>query len=137
MPRGNILSINPTMLTLKHLIKLKKNWVVSVAALNYRLHSVGVLSDWHYRTLCIEISKAGYRKSEPESAQRETSQILAKVFLALREDGLSKIDIADQIGVSAEELDRMVFGLVLLGLDGGGNGRPSLRKNPTYLKVIK
>lgn len=137
MPRGSVLSLSRRMFTLKHLIELKKSWIVSVAALNYRLHSVGVLSDWHYRTLCIEISKRGYRKSEPEGASRETSQILAKVFATLRDEGVSKAVVAEQIKLDVEELDRMVFGLILLGLDGGsseGSSAPSMRP---LLRVIK
>ena len=43
-----------------------------VAALAYRLHAVGVLSEWHYRQIYIEISKRGYRTREPEEAPRET-----------------------------------------------------------------
>ena len=44
----------PRLASIDHLIKLKKIWRVSVAALTYRLHSVGVLSDWHYQSLYIE-----------------------------------------------------------------------------------
>ena len=137
MPRGNVLTISSRMLTLNHLIKLKKNWIVSVAALNYRLHTVGILSDWHYRMLCIEISKAGYRKSEPEGARRETSQMLAKVFSALRDEGITKGDIAEQIGIEPGELDRLVFGLVMLGLRGGSSSSVSPSRKRPQLRVIK
>ena len=80
----------------------------------------------------IEISKRGYRKSEPEEAQRETSQMLAKVFAALRDESISKGDIASEVCVPAEELDQLVFGLALTGLIGGGNGRGSQGSRPSF-----
>jgi Zn-dependent peptidase ImmA (M78 family)/DNA-binding XRE family transcriptional regulator len=127
MPRATVLSQAPYMASLEHLIQLKKYWSVSVAALNYRLHSVGVLSDWHYQSLCIELSKRGYRKREPAEGQRETSQILQKVFAALRSESISKGDIASELCVPVEELDQLVFGLALTGLSGGSRvtGRSS------------
>src|SRR5690242_180663 len=48
MPRASVLAHAPRLTTIDHLIKLKKYWGVSAAALTYRLHAVGVLSDWHY-----------------------------------------------------------------------------------------
>ena len=60
-----------------------------------------------------------YRKSEPESLPRETSQILGKVFTALRKEGVAKSDIAAELHVTDEELDEMVFGLVLNAVKRG------------------
>jgi hypothetical protein len=42
----------------------------------------------------IEISKRGYRKAEPEGGPRETSQVLHKVFAALRAEGITQQVIA-------------------------------------------
>src|SRR4029077_3081434 len=44
MPRATVLANMPRLATVDRLIKLKKYWAVSVAALAYRLHAVGVLS---------------------------------------------------------------------------------------------
>jgi hypothetical protein len=52
------------------------------------------LSDGNYRKLYIEISKRGYRKAEPEGGPRETSQVLHKVFAALRAEGITQQVIA-------------------------------------------
>lgn len=111
MPRASILAQAPRLATVDHLVRLKTYWTVSVAALAYRLHAVGVLTDWHYRALCIEIGTRGYRKCEPNEAPRETSQVLAKVFAALREEGIVKSDIARELRISTEELEQLVFGL--------------------------
>lgn len=65
MPRASVLANAPHMATVDQLVRFKVYWTVSVAALAYRLHDVGLVSDWHYRNLCIEIAKRGYRKREP------------------------------------------------------------------------
>jgi Zn-dependent peptidase ImmA (M78 family) len=120
MPRASILAHVPRFATLNTLVQLKKQWIVSVSALAFRLHAVGAISDWHYRTLFIEIAQRGWRTNEPEGAQRETSQLLAKVFAALRDDGVSKDDVARALHVDATEVDKLVFGLILVGVDGAG-----------------
>jgi Zn-dependent peptidase ImmA (M78 family)/DNA-binding XRE family transcriptional regulator len=133
MPRASVLSNAPHMATVDQLIRFKAFWTVSVAALAYRLHDVGLVSDWHHRTLCIEIAQRGYRKSEPNEARRETSQVLAKVFAALREEGTSKADIASALSIHVEEIDQLVFGLAMTGLTPSGvkstarGPRPELR----------
>jgi len=132
MPRATVLAYAPRVATIDHLVKLKKYWSVSAAALTYRLHVVGALTDWHYQSLYIELSSRGYRKREPDEGQRESSQILQKVFAALRNESISKGDIASELCVSVEELDQLVFGLALTALKGGGarskrsGGAPSL-----------
>lgn len=117
MPRASVLANAPRMATVDQLIRFKPYWTVSVAALAYRFHDVGLVSDWHYRTLCIEIAKRGYRKHEPNEAHRETSQMLTKIFSALREEGVTKKDIAAALNVHNDELDQLVFGLALTGLN--------------------
>lgn len=137
MPRGSVLANAPRFATIEHLVKLKHYWTVSVAALAYRLHAVGVLSEWHYRHLCIEISKRGYRSKEPEEAPRETSQVLTKVFAALGDDSLLKRDIAEQLYITAEEIEQLVFGLAVKSLTGApGRGAFSGQKQ-RHLRVVK
>ena len=113
MPRASVLANAPRMATIRHLIQLKKLWIVSVAALAYRLHALELLTDWHYRTLCIEMAQLGYRTNEPEGAQRERSHILATVFAALRDEGVSKAAVAEQLQIEVDELDKLVFGLMI------------------------
>jgi Zn-dependent peptidase ImmA (M78 family)/DNA-binding XRE family transcriptional regulator len=138
MPRSSVLANAPYMATVDQLVRHKVYWTVSVAALAHRLHDVGLVSDWHYRTLTIEVSKRGYRKQEPNEAQREISQVLAKVFSALREDGVTKADIAEALFIHTEEIDRLVFGLVLTCLAAipGNSSNHSGGKRPE-LHIIK
>jgi Zn-dependent peptidase ImmA (M78 family)/transcriptional regulator with XRE-family HTH domain len=121
MPRPSMCADAPRMATIPNLIKLKKVWGVSLAALIYRLHTVGVLTDWHYQSLFIDISQQGYRKLEPEPGQREISRLMQKVFASLRDDRIGRIDVARDLAISGEEIDELVFGLALTGVLGTGN----------------
>ncbi len=137
MPRASILASAPRTATLRHLVQLKKQWIVSVSALAYRLHGLGLLTDWHYRTLCIEMGQNGYRRMEPEGAQRERSQVLATVFAALREEGVSKTAVADQLQIDVDELDKLVFGLMIMSLSGGSTSARGPKGTGDFLRVVK
>jgi Zn-dependent peptidase ImmA (M78 family)/transcriptional regulator with XRE-family HTH domain len=129
MPRASVLAVAPKSATLTSLIRYKKHWLVSVAALNYRLHALDLTTDWTYRTLCIQLAQAGYRRREPESINHEKSVVLDKVFSALRQEGLSKNDVAHQLLISPDEINELTFGLMLNALKGGrlesGESKPS------------
>jgi Zn-dependent peptidase ImmA (M78 family) len=126
MPEESVHAAIPRIATpsLRQLIQLKKYWRVSVAALAYRLRSLGLLSDWYYRAICIEISKCG-RTREPEGIERESSQVLTKVFSGLKESGLSRAEVARQLGLYVNDLDALVFGLGVIGAVPGAPAGPS------------
>lgn len=80
-----------------------------------------MLTDWHYRRLCIEIAQKGCRTKDPNGAPREMSQVLAKILTVLRQEGVSKNDVAEALQIDVDELDNLVFGLMLLGVQGGSS----------------
>jgi Zn-dependent peptidase ImmA (M78 family) len=126
MPRSGVLSHATALptLTVRALVELKKQWIVSVAALAHRLHALNIIKEWHYRHLCIEIAKNGYRKNEPATAPPEMSLVLKKIFQSLRTDGISKADVARDLKLYPADLDQTIFGLVVAALPGGGPERP-------------
>ena len=135
MPRGSVLANAPRFVTLAGLVNLKKTWGVSVAALNHRLHELGILSDWQYRTLCIEIAKSGYRTSEPQGCDRESSLLLTKVLNQLHGEGITRGRIAGELRITIDELNEMMFGLVMVGIDGGQTVHNNTRKKPPLFLV--
>ncbi|MDO9475964.1 MAG: ImmA/IrrE family metallo-endopeptidase, partial [Pseudohongiella sp.] len=135
MPRRSVLANAPRSATLQSLISHKKYWNVSAAALNYRLHSLNLTTDWTYRTLCIDLAKLG-RDHEPEPSPFETSQVLKKVFASLREDGISKANVARELLIQPEELDELTFGLMLSALSGTQVINDKNRPKPD-LKLVK
>lgn len=123
MPRGSVVAKAPWLPTVDAMIRGKRSWNVAAVALAYRLHALSLVSDWHYRTLCIQM--APFRKSEPNGIPRETSQLLEKVFAALREEGKTKADVSRELRVHPEDIDALVFGLVMTPVQGGRTGIPS------------
>jgi Zn-dependent peptidase ImmA (M78 family)/DNA-binding XRE family transcriptional regulator len=122
MPRDSVFAHAPVLPSLRTLIQLKKQWIVSVTALAFRLHSLDLIKEFHYRKLCIEISRNGYRTNEPNGAPPEMSLVLGKVFQLLRSEGVTKADVARDLKYYVEDLDKLIFGLMMTGLKGGGNG---------------
>jgi Zn-dependent peptidase ImmA (M78 family)/DNA-binding XRE family transcriptional regulator len=121
MPAADVRAHLPMVYGINTMIKAKKRWKVPVAALNYRLHRVGVITDWDYRSFCIDLQKRGYRTNEPEGIEKEKSEVWQQVFDDLRLQGLSKTDLARELSIPSKEIDNLVFGLVsMLAIDGGG-----------------
>ncbi|MEN5002960.1 helix-turn-helix domain-containing protein [Stenotrophomonas indicatrix] len=137
MPRASVLAMAPRAPTLSSLIRHKKHWAVSLAALNYRMHALGLTTDWTYRTLCIQLAQAGYRKSEPEGVPHEKSLVLEKVFGALREEGVSKADVAQQLAIFSDEINELTFGLMLNALQGGAPGMAEPAARRANLRLVK
>lgn len=126
MPRSDVLAVAPRTPTLSSLIQLKKRWNVSLAALTYRLHTLRLLTEWQYRTLCIQIAESGYKRREPQPCARETSQVLKKAFDMLREEGVTRSSVAAELRIPIRELEALIFGLVIIGMQGGNpSPRPS------------
>lgn len=113
MPRNSVIAAKPAFLSVPSLITYKKVWGVSLAAMAYRLNTLKQFTEWAYRGICIEIAKNGYRTSEPEPMQREVSQVLGKVFAALRKEGITMRDVAAQLHVPVTDLEALTFGLVM------------------------
>jgi Zn-dependent peptidase ImmA (M78 family)/transcriptional regulator with XRE-family HTH domain len=130
MPRASVLAQVPRMPSVDQVVEAKMRWRVSAMALAHRLHEVGLSSDWHYRQLCVELSKRGYRRTEHNGIRRESSQVLTKVFASLRADGMRPAAVARELDITLADLNNLVFGLVISAQDGGRRttapGRPTL-----------
>ena len=136
MPRASVLAAGLQHATLSTLVDRKTEWKVSVVAVSFQLHTVGVLTDWQYRSLYIDASKNGYRSKEPKSVQRETSQVLEKILDHLRTQGLSRREIAKAVHLNVDDVDRLIFGLVMLAQDGG-NQRSSTPAGRSHLRLVE
>lgn len=99
------------LFTVGQIISAKKRWKVSAMALAYRLNSLGYISEWNYRSLLIELGKRGYRSGEPDGIEREVSTVLAKVLAALWSKGMTKDDIAKDLGIPLGEIEALIFRL--------------------------
>ncbi len=111
MPEHDIKNELSNVVSPQQIIRAKKRWKVSAMALAYRLHSLNLLTDWSYRSFCIELGKLGYRSGEPVGIERERSIVLAKVLNALWTKRLTKSEIAKDLAVPLEEIETLIFRL--------------------------
>jgi transcriptional regulator with XRE-family HTH domain len=72
-------------------------------------------------------------KAQGPMARRETSKLLTKVFKVLRENGTTPLHVAKELNLGLEELNGLVFGLVLTALPGGGEPGPRGRARLTLV----
>jgi Zn-dependent peptidase ImmA (M78 family) len=113
MPRRSVLASVPRGATFAEIIRAKRHWKVAATNLTHRARALSLLTEWQARSMYMQLGRKGYRDREPGGIERETSQILPKVFASLREDGVARADVARELRVPVEELSRAAFGLVL------------------------
>ena len=136
MPTASIKAIGRVIPTLDYILQLKRRWIVSAAAMTIRLHEVGHLTYYHYNRLFVELTRKGFRAAEPFGVKPETSQVWQKVFAELRKDGHGVQFIADELSLPPDEIAKLVFGLVTIGLPA--LGQTNNRKQPgPHLRLVK
>ncbi len=118
MPRASVLAQGLRDATPKRILQAKRIWKVAAMALTHRLYELDLLTDWGYRTACVQLSRLGYRRSEPRGITRESSQLLAKVFRSARENGERPASIAAVIGITSDELREHLFSLTFTAFAG-------------------
>lgn len=111
MPDADLKSTLSNVYSSSQIIRAKVRWKVSAMALATRLHQLGMLSDWNYRSIIIDLGQRGYRKSEPLGVEREISTLLAKILSALWSKGITKNEIAEELNMPREEIESLLFGL--------------------------
>lgn len=111
MPAADVKSRIAHVYSAAQIIKAKTRWKVSAMALATRLHGLGMLSDWNYRSIIIELGQRGYRKAEPVGVERETSTVLEKVLAALWKNGVTRSQIAKELNLPWEEVETLIFDL--------------------------
>jgi Zn-dependent peptidase ImmA (M78 family) len=105
MPAKDVRATVSRRITIDAVLRAKKRWRVSAMAMAYRLNSLKLLSDWQYKSICIELGKRGYRASEPGGIDRETSIIWRKVLTQLWSEKITKHDIANQLHLPTRSKD--------------------------------
>ncbi|WP_424211377.1 ImmA/IrrE family metallo-endopeptidase [Streptomyces sp. BI20] len=104
MPHDAVLPELKPGIDVSRLLDLKARWGVSMAALIRRAMDLGVVSEWQYRTLMVELSALGYRTNEPTTIRRETPHHLAQAVTRLEERlHLSPTETAHLAGLGREE----------------------------------
>lgn len=128
MPSDDVRARIPKVISVAIIIKAKKRWRVSAMAMAYRLRTLGLLSEWQYKSACIELGKRGYRTGEPDGIDRESSSLWRKIFAQLWTERISKNEIASQLHLPLDELEGLLWGLTMTPTnpDLGDADRPGL-----------
>ena len=129
MPRADVISELPRIQSLQHILRGKKRWGVSAAALTYRLHKIGLLTDWQYRTFNIQL-RSDFGSTEPDSMARETSTLWKMVLEDLWEQKLTRADVASELNIPHGELENLLFGLT-----AASDKQPDRIQNPKFTLV--
>ncbi len=132
MPAKDVLANVPRNLTLNTIQKLKKRYKVSAIALVVRLRHLDVLTEWQYRSFCIELSQTGQRKKEKNGIPREDSQVLGKVFGVLRSEGISRNSIARKLCITPTELNSLIAGLIMSAVPERSDNNEFLDKSSEF-----
>lgn len=111
MPKADVRSRMHGLLGVAGIISGKARWRVSAMALAYRLHAIGLLSEWQYKSACIELGRRGYRSGEPNGLERETSAIWQKVLAQLWSEKTTKSDIANDLNLPLDEIEGLIWGV--------------------------
>jgi Zn-dependent peptidase ImmA (M78 family)/DNA-binding XRE family transcriptional regulator len=123
MPAAGVKAELPRIKYLNEIIQAKKLWGVSASALNYRLHKLGITTDWQYRRFCIQIWE-NFGQSEPFGMPREQSLLWKKIFSSLKSDHITKHSIANNLKLPVAEIENQLFGLInMQSIDGRGMGQ--------------
>lgn len=95
-------------LDIPRLLDLKHRWGASMAALLRRASTLGVISDWQYRNLMVEMSALGYRTQEPSQLVREDPRLVPELVAdLLNEQGYQLGQVANAAGLLPDEFTRL------------------------------
>ena len=111
MPSEDVRGRVPRAPSVHLVLKLKKRWRVSAMALAYRVHRLGLLTDWQYRSMCIDLTQRGYRTGEPDGTERDKSRVWKQVLDHLWREGKTKETIARALHLPLDEIEKLTFGL--------------------------
>ena len=130
MPEASIRSRSSPFPSLRHIVNMKSSWLVSAAALTRRLKDLGLITEWHYRTLNIEMSKKGFLRNEPEGIDREKSALLSNILKQLWNKGITQEQISRELNIAIDDFESLVF-----TASAGGKHKVRSDKTPSLLLI--
>lgn len=134
MPEADIRAHFGPNPTVKDILARKSRWRVAAMALTYRLHDLGLLTDWTYRDACVRLSRMGFKSGEPGGIERERSRLLAKILRGNEVTGPGGRNVARALGIAQPVFNDYTFGLAMTGILGGGDRASS---PPPALRLVR
>ena len=82
-----------------------------MAALVRRAYDLDLLTAYQYKTLNIDLARAGFKTRSPEGVSMERPRLVGRAIETLREAGLSGLEIADRVGTTPQGLEMIFAGV--------------------------
>ncbi len=108
MPANDIRHDFRCGLRIADLAAIKRKWRVSMQAAARRAHSLDIIDDRRYRSVCIQMSRKGWRKAEPIRIDGESPRTFSRLLKMHVDSGYSIADLAKLLLVSEKAVDRMI-----------------------------
>jgi Zn-dependent peptidase ImmA (M78 family)/DNA-binding XRE family transcriptional regulator len=108
LPADQYKQETPRYPILERFFPLKERWGVSIGAMVRRSRDVGVFTEWDYIRACKDISRHGWRVSEPVPVERERSHLHRMIFDRLAGRQYFPADLARDLSVQFEDLADLV-----------------------------
>ena len=94
----------------EELIMLKQRFGLSIQALLYRIHDLGVITDSYYKQWCIDINRMRWKKKEPcELASEHSNWMRKNVLRALAEELITNEEAEKLLGESLQDREPLSF----------------------------
>ncbi len=133
MPTAGVLAQGLHNAHVQRILQAKRRWNVAAMAVAHRANELGLMTEWAYRTVCVDLSRMGYRRGEPNGIPHESSQLLTKAMQQLRSHGLGPHAIATDLGLSTAEVQAYMLGLTPTALQGSQTAATRSRSNHLQL----
>ena len=108
MPRQDFRRDVRGWLSISDLASLKRKWRVSMQAIAYRANQIGAIDDRRFKSLFVQMSRNGWRKSEPVEVERETPRQFRRLLAAHIEAGYARSDLAKLLLMQERDIDEML-----------------------------
>jgi Zn-dependent peptidase ImmA (M78 family) len=107
MPALQIRDQLRSQIDVRLLLELKREWRVSMWALLRRANTLGITSDWQYRSLAVEMSSLGYRTSEPADLEPEMPTAVTSLVNQLLQQGHNVEELASATYLHTDEFTHL------------------------------
>lgn len=108
MPRSEFRRDVRPWLGISDLAALKRKWRVSMSAIARRAHDLKAIDDQHYKSLCIQLAKRGWKKTEPVPIEGEAPRRFAQMIADHCDAGWTVEDLSRLLFVSCDEVRRQL-----------------------------
>ncbi len=111
MPADDITSELPDRADWRHLMELKTQWGVSIAALLMRARTLGVMAENTYVSATKVMSSRGWRRHEPIDGQPERPQVLSRALAQAARKGFQPADLRRQAMIPSDIFSELLHSI--------------------------